>query len=43
MHVKEENCEIKNQVGNGNISKERYERYVKILKELQEKEEHKKW
>lgn len=42
-HVKEENCGIKKATDENKIAKERYERYIKILQELQEKEAHKKW
>lgn len=41
-HIKEENCEIKNEVKNGNISEERYKRYCDIYNELKEKEK-RKW
>lgn len=42
-HVKEQNCEIKKAVEKGKITKERYERYLKIYENLKYKEEHKKW
>lgn len=42
-HIKEENCGIKQAVEEKKISKERYERYVKIVEELKYKEAHKKW
>lgn len=42
-HVKEQNCEIKKAVEEGKITKERYERYLKIYEDLRYKEEHKKW
>ena len=42
-HVKEENCGIKSAIENGKISRNRYDRYVKIYKDLKYKEEHKKW
>ena len=42
-HVKEENCGIKSAIENGKISKNRYNRYVKIYEDLKYKEEHKKW
>ena len=40
-HQKEENCGIKDAVKVGKISEERYQRFIKIYKELKEKEEHK--
>lgn len=40
-HEKEQKCGIKKALEQGNISKERYERYCKIKRELKEKEEHK--
>ncbi len=42
-HVKEEKCGIKTAVENGKISKNRYDRYIKIYEDLKYKEEHKKW
>ena len=42
-HIKEENCGIKTALENGKISKNRYDRYVKIYEDLKYKEEHKKW
>ena len=42
-HIKEENCGIKKALDEGKISKERYQRYVKIYEDLKYKEEHKKW
>ena len=42
-HIKEENCEIKRAVEAKKISEERYERYKKIMQELQEREARKKW
>ena len=42
-HIKEENCGIKKAVEEGKISKDRYERFCKIYKELKEKEKRKKW
>ena len=42
-HFKEEKCGVKMAVEQNKISKERYDRYVKILEELKEKEAHKKW
>ena len=42
-HIKEENCGIKKGIKNGEISKERYERFCKIYQELKQKEEKKKW
>ena len=41
-HIKEKNCGIKKAVENGNIDKNRYERFCKIYNQLKEKEE-KKW
>ena len=41
-HIKEENCGIKQAVKNGDIDKNRYERFCKIYQELKEKEE-RKW
>lgn len=32
MHIKETKCEIKKELGNGNIMKSRYENYLKFLK-----------
>lgn len=42
-HIKEENCGIKEAINNGNITKERYNRFCKIYEELKEKENRKKW
>ena len=42
-HIKEENCGIKIALEKGRISKNRYDRYVKIYEDLKYKEEHKKW
>ena len=42
-HIKEEKCGIKTAVENNKISKNRYDRYVKIYEDLKYKEEHKKW
>ena len=42
-HIKEEKCGIKKAVEEGKISKDRYERFCKIYKELKEKEKRKKW
>lgn len=42
-HIKEEKCAIKQAVKDGKISEERYERYKKIMQDLQEREAHKKW
>lgn len=42
-HIKEQNCGVKTAVENGKISKNRYDRYVKIYEDLKYKEEHKKW
>ena len=42
-HFKEKKCGIKMAVEQNKISKERYDRYVKIMEELKEKEAHKKW
>ena len=39
-HIKEQNCEIKRAVTNGEISKERYDNYCKIYEELKEKEKY---
>ena len=41
-HIKEENCGIKQAVKNGDIDKNRYERFCKIYQELKQKEE-RKW
>ena len=41
-HIKEESCGIKQAVKNGEIDKERYERFCKIYQELKEKEK-RKW
>lgn len=38
-HIKEENCGIKNAIREGKISKDRYERFCAIYKELKEKEQ----
>ena len=40
-HIKEENCGIKKAMQENKISKQRYERYVKIYEILKDKEEHK--
>lgn len=40
-HIKEQECGIRMALGEGRISKERYENYVKIYKDLKDKEEHK--
>ncbi len=40
-HIKEEQCEIKNEVEKGEISQDRYLRFCKIYEELKEKEKHK--
>ena len=40
-HIKEQNCGIKTAIENGKISKERYERYIKIFNDIKDKEEHK--
>lgn len=42
-HIKEENCGIKEGIEKGKISKERYERFLKIYNELKEREDRKKW
>lgn len=42
-HIKEENCAIKKAVEQNEIFKERYERYIKIMQELKEREARKKW
>lgn len=42
-HIKEESCGIKQAIENGKISRNRYDRYVKIYEHLKYKEEHKKW
>lgn len=42
-HIKEENCAIKKAVQNGEISRDRYERFKKIYQELRKREEKKKW
>ena len=39
-HIKEQNCKIKEEVEKGNISENRYKRYIKIYEELKDKEEH---
>ena len=38
-HIKEENCGIKDALNEGQIQKERYDNFVKIYKELKDKEE----
>ncbi|MBR6941291.1 MAG: ribosome small subunit-dependent GTPase A, partial [Clostridia bacterium] len=40
-HIKEEKCGIKEALNEGKILKERYDNFVKIYKELKDKEEHK--
>ena len=40
-HIKEENCGIKQALKENKISKNRYERYIKIYEELKDREEHK--
>ena len=40
-HIKEQNCGIKQALEKNEISKERYDRYIKIYEELKDKEEHK--
>lgn len=40
-HIKENKCEIKNQLEKGKISQSRYNNYIKIYNELKDKEEHK--
>ena len=40
-HIKEKNCGIKKAIEENRISKERYERYLKIYEELKDKEKHK--
>ena len=40
-HIKEQECGIKKAVQDGEISNSRYENYVKIYKDLKDKEEHK--
>lgn len=42
-HIKEKNCGVKQAIEEGKISKERYNRFCKIYKELKQKEERKKW
>ena len=42
-HIKEENCAIKKAVEQNEIFAERYERYIKIMQELKEREARKKW
>ena len=42
-HIKEENCGIKNAIQKGEISLERYKRFIKIYQQLKEREEKKKW
>ena len=39
-HIKEENCGIKKAIEENRISKERYERYLKIYEEVKDKEKH---
>ncbi|MFU0800806.1 MAG: ribosome small subunit-dependent GTPase A [Xylanivirga thermophila] len=34
LHYREPNCEIKKQVQEGNIAKDRYDRYIRIIEEL---------
>jgi len=41
-HVKEQNCGIKSAIEEGEISKERYDRYCKMYSDLKQKEE-RKW
>ncbi len=43
QHIKETNCGIKYAVEKNEISKERYERYKKIMENLIEREAYKKW
>lgn len=40
-HIKEQECGIRMALEEGRISKERYENYLKIYKDLKDKEEHK--
>lgn len=40
-HIKEDCCNIKTELENGNISLSRYQNYCKIYEELKDKEEHK--
>ena len=40
-HIKEEECGIKDKLNKGEISKTRYDNYIKIYNELKDKEEHK--
>lgn len=40
-HIKEEKCGIKEAVENGDISKDRYDRFIKIYNDIKDKEEHK--
>ena len=40
-HIKEKNCGIKQALKENKISKNRYERYIKIYEELKDREEHK--
>lgn len=40
-HIKERKCGIKTALEQGNISNSRYENYIKIYKDLKDKEEHK--
>jgi len=40
-HIKEDCCNIKKELENGNISLSRYQNYCKIYEELKDKEEHK--
>ena len=37
-HIKEQNCGIKEAIEEGKVTKERYDRYVKIYNELKNKE-----
>ena len=43
LHIKEEKCGIRKAVEEKKISCQRYERYIKIVQELQKKEEQKRW
>ena len=40
-HIKEQECGIRMALEEGRVSKERYENYIKIYKDLKDKEEHK--
>lgn len=40
-HIKEQECGIKKGIEEGRISDSRYENYIKIYKDLKDKEEHK--